>query len=406
MKINIKGFTFVGFAAAIFAMNAMAAATATNTVTSKSYVDAQDALKQDKDSSTNYKVGQNGNWAAMTSAVTAADGGYITISSGTNGAAVVGIAADDVKSAYGSGLNSESGDLITESVVAAALAANGGTVNTGILTVTQNGVDKGSFNANDSTSPTIAIVAPNWDQSSSDSADYIANKPTITNVASDITDAVSTATKQLPTAYAVQQYVDGAIDAMGNNVAGDSAYISATYDTTTDKTTVSLMSTSVDNAGQVVSGLNSTTGTKLVTDFTLQENLATKQNLDTVAKYHVSNNGTWTTMGSAVTTGNANTISVTEDSNDGSVSVAAVTSSIASNATGLALASDVYNALGGNQIPAQDPTVCTAAHPCALVNEAGALNWRTMAQANYDSAGTCGNLTGNCGDTVQTGTEG
>ena len=47
----------------------------------------------------------------------------------------------------------------------------------------------------------------------------------------------------------------------------------------------------------------------------------------------------------------------------------------------------VYDAIdaatGGNVIPEQDSSICTAQHPCALVNVAGALHWYTMAQDGY-----------------------
>jgi len=122
-------------------------------------------------------------------------------------------------------------------------------VGNGTISATQNGADAGSFTVNQSGAGSITIAAPNWDQATTTAADYIANKPTISNAAADITGAAATDTKELPTTYAVQQYVQ--------------------------------------------------------------------------------------------------------------------------------------NITNGNVIPEQDPTVCTAQHPCALVNEAGTLHWYTMAQSNY-----------------------
>ncbi|MBO4480747.1 MAG: hypothetical protein J5742_03970 [Alphaproteobacteria bacterium] len=49
-------------------------------------------------------------------------------------------------------------------------------------------------------------VQSDWDQATTTADDYIKNKPTITNTASDITGAAATDTKEIPTTYAVQQY--------------------------------------------------------------------------------------------------------------------------------------------------------------------------------------------------------
>ena len=44
----------------------------------------------------------------------------------------------------------------------------------------------------------------------------------------------------------------------------------------------------------------------------------------------------------------------------------------------------IDNATGGLTIPAQNTNVCTAQHPCALVDVAGTLHWYTMAQDGYN----------------------
>ncbi len=80
-------------------------------------------------------------------------------------------------------------------------------VGNGTISATQNGVAAGSFTVNQSTAGSITIAAPNWDQATTTAADYIANKPTISNDSADITGAAATDTKELPTTYAVQQYV-------------------------------------------------------------------------------------------------------------------------------------------------------------------------------------------------------
>ena len=63
-------------------------------------------------------------------------------------------------------------------------------------------------------------VQADWDEATTTSDAYIANKPTIVNAATDITGATSADTKELPTTYAVQQYVTTA--AAASNFVEDS----------------------------------------------------------------------------------------------------------------------------------------------------------------------------------------
>ncbi len=63
-------------------------------------------------------------------------------------------------------------------------------------------------------------VQADWDEATATSDAYIANKPTIVNAATDITGATSADTKELPTTYAVQQYVTTA--AAASNFVEDS----------------------------------------------------------------------------------------------------------------------------------------------------------------------------------------
>ena len=228
MKINIKGFTFVGFAAAIFAMNAMAAATATNTVTSKSYVDS--------------KISSAG-----------------TISS------------------------------------------------------------------------TSTITAPN------EKAVYDALYDTTAN--HDRYQGYSTSANQV------------------SNGAGGWKALGTTLDPTD---TVNYDANNAVTAGTIVAAIAANA------EATTYTGDSTTITLDTNNQF------------SANTTGG-----------------------VAESGTNLVTGGQVYDAIesatGGNTIPAQDSSVCTAEHPCALVDEAGALNWRTMAQSGYNG-GVCGNLNDNCGD--------
>ena len=144
MKFKVRGLVFVGFAAAILSANA-ALADPDNTVTSKSYVDAKiagivssgdsdkapsgaavsDALaqKQAIQDSTDYKVGKGGSWAAMTSAVTEATNGYVDVTAGTNGEAILNLDSTKMTTALpANGLNSESSNLVTEGVIKQAIA--------------------------------------------------------------------------------------------------------------------------------------------------------------------------------------------------------------------------------------------------------------------------------------------
>ena len=131
-----------------------------------------------------------------------------TLDSG-NGAVTIGVDTTKVTSTYDTenGLIDTSTKLITEGVVAQALSS---VVSDSTIYFTQNNVAVDSFTVNAVNSSTIALPVPNWDAADT-AVGYITNKPTITNAASDITGAVSTDTKELPTTYAVQQYVDAKV---------------------------------------------------------------------------------------------------------------------------------------------------------------------------------------------------
>ena len=67
-----------------------------------------------------------------------------------------------------------------------------------------------------------------------------------------------------------------------------------------------------------------------------------------------------------------------------------VTENSANPVTSGAVYDAIQDATGGLTIPEQNPLVCTAAHPCALVNEAGTLHWYTMAQDGGYAGGELG----------------
>ncbi len=60
-----------------------------------------------------------------------------------------------------------------------------------------------------------------------------------------------------------------------------------------------------------------------------------------------------------------------------------VTSGSSNPVTSDAVYNAIQNSTGGLTIPAQNTNVCTAQHPCALVDVAGTLHWYTMAQDGY-----------------------
>ena len=102
-------------------------------------------------------------------------------------------------------------------------------------------------------------------------------------------------------------------------------------------------------------------------------------------------------------------VTASYDASTDSTTIALVDSRITSSSvltstsTKLTREQDVYGAIqaatGGTTIPAQNPSVCTASTPCALVaeynstNSAMELHWRTMATAS-DNGGACGDAAG------------
>ena len=360
MKINIKGFTFVGFAAAIFAMNAMA--DDAKIVTSKSYVDAKIssenvisnvstttapneaavsselATKHPLNSATTYKVGYNSDWAGMTSAVIEAtgDGAYIDITAGTNGAAVVGLDTSKLNKTINTETHALSGTstkLVTEDVIADAIAhaANAG-----------NFVDSQLQSNVTTKAPSDKVV---YDELY-DSTNTIRfqNRSTTANQVSD---------------------GNGAWKALG---------------TTLDTTAQGFDSTNAVTAAAINTGL------------------ATKQNLQTdTTHFEVSKNGVWSDITDAVS-GDSTYISAGADTATGGVKVSLTNLSTAggdidASDSGLTTGKSVYEYVqaqtGGVAIPAQDATICTTEHPCALVSDSGALHWYTMAQSGY-AGGTLG----------------
>ena len=236
MKVKVKGLVFVGFAAMIFAANAMAA---DNTVTSKSYVDNKfqtieniqtEFTEANKNSTTQYpsmsavqakitEVGGTVNNSTISVTQNGADiGSFSTNQSSGSTLAIAGAdwnAASDAagyianKPTVDSTFDATSNNAATSAAIASYVTnqiQDGSNVGTGTLTVTQNGIDAGTFGANQNTNGSIAIVAPDWNAASG-TAGFIANKPTVDSTF----DATSTnaATSAAIAGYVTSQIQDG-----------------------------------------------------------------------------------------------------------------------------------------------------------------------------------------------------
>lgn len=377
MKVKVKGLVFVGFAAMIFAANAMAV---DNTVTSKDYVDTK----------------------------------FQTIANLSQQGAETG-----------NTLNSNSDTTYpSEKKVAAALEAVGGTVGTGTLTVNQNSVSAGTFNANATDSATISILAPDWDSSTGQQA--ILNKPTITNVSGDIDSAVSTDTKVVPTTYAVKQYVDGVesdlqgqiddLEALGSsyqpvsssvavgNGEGNWTALAQTVSSTSDHSTAptakgvydyvqsvaSTIDSDMDNyqllnqkTDDIATNATSTTAypsTKGVADYVTAQ-LNDSSNVGE-GNFTVSINGTAQTFNANQANNTTLTISGLEVTSN---KAAAINSTNSADSTAYPSTKAVYDAIqdatGGNEIP-EMANGCDSTHPCVLTNDTtdGSLVWVPIAQ--------------------------
>ena len=315
MKVKVKGLVFVGFAAMIFAANAMAA-NEDKTVTSKAFTEA----------TYQKKVGGGANANKLVQA---------TDTAGTVSYVEIGNSESDVAA----GVNK----VVTGNAVAAALADNGGTVENGELSITVNNTT-GTFTANQSGNTTFSITG----------LEETANKVTSMNAQSTDT--------QYPSAKAVYDAIQTSQTATtytaGTNVQINDNEISATDTTYTAGSNITIDANN-NNAIAATTGAISNGATTLVTGGTVYTALADKEDAS-----------------NKVTSMNAQSTDTQYPS-------------------AKAVYDAIQNSTGGLTIPAQSTSVCTAQHPCALVDVAGALHWYTMAQDGYEG-GACGDATGNC----------
>ena len=391
MKVKIKGLVFVGFAAMIFAANA-ALADNENTVTSKSFTEATYHKKANAD----YQVSKNdGTWQALATTVTA-DGQNAVTAGGI--ASYVGGAINE---ALENGL--ESGTYVNatydENDQTTTVDLNANKITDALPA---NGLDSESTNL-----VTEGVIKQ-----------AIANASQVTNF---ISQTVGTATDKAPSENAVNQYVtlkgvkvDGtalAIDSTDKTVDLGAAAGKDVDATITAGSTSTDVPTTAAVAAYVAAqpGSQQYTGGNLIT--------VNDHEISTTAEVNVLEgvkvNGAALTVDQdknvnvTVAPGTANgTIAV--NGTDVAVTNAEVTTNKVNSTTGLSASSTdtqypsaktvydaIQNATGGATIPAQDSSVCTATTPCALVDEAGNLNWRTMATATHNG-GTCGNASAIC----------
>ena len=422
MKVNVKGLVFVGFAAAILA--GAAKADDTNIVTSKAFTDATYQAKT---------TANNSGKVLKMASNTAGDIGY-----------------QDVTSTYDStnGLTANSGNLITEGVVKAAIAA----VESGASTSYEVKTNKLTGGSGSTIGGTAAGSAAGQDQTMYPSAAAV--KEYVTDVLADNGTAgsgyqhTSTADFQVGGENGTWKtvtngtYTTAGSDGNGgfkvdvNAATGFTNVGGSTSETQVDNSklpTALAVKTYVDSQAATAAGdiLENTTLSANVSDKAptvglmysqqaLDEKVANKTtsmaNTDTSATTYPTTGAVVNYAQEKVGGGNNAGKLVTATSTAGNVNYTAVESTgsnIATNGTDIPttgavadyVASQITSATGGNTIPQKNTSVCTASYPCALVAEGDYLNWRVMAVGGNQPAdstqgnsypGACGNVGGTC----------
>ena len=364
MKVNIKGLVFTGFAAAILSANAMAAGE--NVVTSKSFTEHTYQHK-----STGASIGNDsGTWTPLD--VTVPEENASSSTAPTTAAVRAALNAVDSARTYNSGTNINIDAQNNINAVASDIAngattlVTGGTVYTALLDEQdKNTTDKYEVNKNGV-----------W----TDIGDAVSGDTNVTVTPDSTTGALTIGV----TTSAITE------SATGLAVAGD--VYDAIAQSTQETTYLGGSNISIDTTNHISAdtGAITSTATTLVDGATVYAALANEQDKNTTDKYEVNKNGVWTDIGDAVS-GDTNYIGVTANDSTGALTVSALTTAVADSATGLATAQGVYDYVqgitNGNNIPAQDPSKCTATIPCALVaiNNNGNMeqHWYTMATDSH-----------------------
>ena len=378
MKVKVKGLVFVGFAAMIFAANAMAA---DNTVTSKSYVDTK----------------------------------FQTI--------------ENIETAYTAANKNSTTEYPAMSALTQALTENGGVVNDSTVSVTQNGATIGSFSTNQSSGSTLAIAGADWNAESG-TAGYINNKPTV-DTTFDATSG-NAATSAAIADYVGTQLTSNQAD-WAETTTTDPSYIQNkptqlsqfqdNIDAANAIDSITVGGTAVTPDSNKAVALGAAAGKGVDTDFTDTTSTdvpTTAAVADYVGTQLTSNQADWAetvttdpsyinnkptqlsqfqdnidaanVLNGVKVNGTALNIDTTDKTvNLGAAAGAGLASGITSSETGLTSGQQVYNyidSLPAADIPAmptqaEDPDgYCDASHPCALVTDetSGKPVWKRIAQ--------------------------
>ncbi len=333
MKFKVRGLVFVGFAAAILSANAMAASD--NTVTSKSYVDTHFQNVADKAQD-------------LTATGDAAATQYPSVAA-----------------------------------VKTALQETGATVQSGTLTVTQNGETIGTFSANQATNSPVTLALTD--------TTYSADGTTITK---DANNQFSANTTGGVAENGTNLVTGGAVyDALHNTANVGNGALTVTVDGGT--VTGSFAANQAAGSTIAITGLESLSNKQqtIDTNATAEEKAANYPSQAAVESYvtnavsaeaNVQANWTETNTTSDAYIQNKPTL--------GTASAADVsTNGVANGETGLTTGDQVYDYVqsqtNGQVLPM--PSSCTATNPCALITDgtSGSPMWVPIAQAEA-SVGT------------------
>ena len=220
---------------------------------------------------------------------------------------------------------------------------------------------------------------------------------TWTNLTQSVTSSSDHTTA--PTAKAVYDAIDTAVQAIedgavyqAKSAEGQEQYVAdgaGGWEALDKATSVTANDTKPVTAQAVYNALNDTTNGH-----------SNYQSYSTTAQQVSDGAGGWQalTKDTTVTENSANPVTsgAVQQVSDGAGGWQALTkdTTVTENSANPVTSGAVYDAIqdatGGLTIPEQNPLVCTAAHPCALVNEAGTLHWYTMAQDGGYAGGELG----------------
>ncbi|MBP5485529.1 MAG: hypothetical protein J6Y07_02370 [Alphaproteobacteria bacterium] len=255
MKVKVKGLVFAGFAAAIFAANAMAAQTNLNTVTSKSYVDGKFNTAF---GGTEGQIIKQGATAGTTTYETPGNSASAIDATAGDGKLVTGKAVAEALSAAGTIANNIQGDTdyITTSDI---LDAQNNVVGKRVSIITGNLADTNELVTNTS--------ATGYD------ADKLVTAGAVSSLI-DTSIGASEDNSTFPTSLAVKTYVDSLESDLSavNNIQGDGTYTNVTtVNTGTEQAPVYAKQVNVitanlaDNNAKITGTLDATGQAKLVT---------------------------------------------------------------------------------------------------------------------------------------------